>query len=41
MAEHVVEMSDLPSGPRVPKAPMGTRHGSQDIPLLNEPVCVL
>ena len=40
MAEHVVEMSDLP-GPRVPKAPMGTRHGSQDIPLLVEPVCVL
>ena len=33
--EHVIEMPDVP---RVPKAAMSARHGSQDIPLLDIPV---
>lgn len=34
--EHVIEMGEVP---RVPKTTLSARHGSQDIPLLNVPVC--
>ncbi len=35
MDEHVIEMREVP---RVPKATLSARHGSQDIPLFNAPV---